>query len=141
MSDLFNKLFNTDTETETPTASTATETATKPDTADAETTDTPDESLVTLSTHELLNLLFQRLMTTKPTDEPIEFWMQQQCLIQIIAADAAVRIDNTLTDVLYGTDEEDDSDWDDENDDFEDGEDEDEDEEEVDTKGEDETTK
>lgn len=137
MSDLFKKLFSDEAPaTETPETPAATAADTKPEPE----SEVPDETLVTLSTHELLNLLFQRLMTTKPTDEPVEFWMQQLCLVQIIAADAAVRIDNTLTDVLYNTDEddEDDSDWCDE-DDYDN--DEDEDDEEVDTKGEDETTK
>lgn len=103
--------------------------------------DSETGQLIQLSTHELLNLLFERLMTTKPTDEPIEFWLQQLCLIAIISADSAVRIDNTLTDVVYGTDEDDeDDDQDDDEDDDEDwfG---DEDEDEEATKGEDETTK
>lgn len=114
-----------------------------PEVAEETTNTEPDQNddLVRLSTHELLNLLFQRLMTTAPTDEPLEFWMQQLCLIQIIAADAAVRIDNTLTDVVYGTDEDDeDDDQDEDEDDDEDwfG---DEDEDEEATKEEDETTK
>lgn len=103
--------------------------------------DSETGQMIQLSTHELLNLLFERLMTTKPTDEPIEFWLQQLCLIAIISADSAVRIDNTLTDVVYGTDEDDeDDDQDDDEDDDEDwfG---DEDEDEEATKGEDETTK
>lgn len=103
--------------------------------------DSETGQMIQLSTHELLNLLFERLMTTKPTDEPIEFWLQQLCLIAIISADAAVRIDNTLTDVVYGTDEDDeDDDQDEDEDDDEDwfG---DEDEDEEATKGEDETTK